>query len=110
MRDACRYRLYLRDMVQLAESHPDVHAKFLKRGNFSGERSTHKFSLIRKDQSYEHPNKSIHAHGGIIGLYEHTETLTLYMQVQMVPGLVKSLRRFWPHLAQTLLFMKKYTA
>ena len=54
-------------------------------------------------------NKSIHAHGGVIGLYENPEALTLYMQVQMVPGLVKSLRWFWPHLPLTLLFMKKHS-
>lgn len=70
--------VHVRDMVQLAESHPDIHAEFLK-GNFAVQRSTHKFSLIGKDQSHEQSNKSLQAHGGAAGLYENPEALTLYM-------------------------------
>ena len=46
---------YVRDMVQLSEKHPDIHADFLK-GNFVFQRSSHKFSLIGKDQSHELSN------------------------------------------------------
>ena len=68
--------VHVRDMVQLAESHPDVHAEFL-RGNFAVLRSTHKFSLIGKDQSHEQSTKSLQA--GAVGLYHNPEVLTLFM-------------------------------
>ena len=68
----------VRDMVQLSETHPDKHAEFLK-GNFVVQKSTHKFSLIGKDQSHEQSNKSLQSHGGAVGLYENPEALTLFM-------------------------------
>ena len=52
-----------RDMFQLSETHPDIHAKFLK-GNFVVvQKSPHKFSLIGMDQSHEQSNKSLQSHG-----------------------------------------------
>ena len=50
--------VHMRDMVQLSETHPDIHDKFLK-GNFVVQKSPHKFSLIGKDQSHERSNKSL---------------------------------------------------
>ena len=70
--------VHVRDMVQLSETHPDKHAEFLK-GNFVVQKSTHKFSLIGKDQSHEQSNKSLQSHGGAVGLYENPEALTLFM-------------------------------
>ena len=70
--------LDVRDMVQLSEKHPYIHAEFLKR-NFVVQKSPHKFSLIGKDQSHEQSNKSLQAHGGVAGLYENPEALTLFM-------------------------------
>ena len=63
-------------MFQLLEKHPDVYVEFLK-GNFVVEKSLHKFSLIGKDQSHEQSNKSLQAHGRVVGLYENPEALTL---------------------------------
>ena len=70
--------VHVRDMVQLLETHPDIHAKFLK-GNFVVQKSPHKFSLIGKDQSQEQYNKSLQSHGGAVVIYEIPETLTLFM-------------------------------
>ena len=70
--------VHVRDMVQLSEKHPYIHAEFLK-GNFVIQKSPHKFSLIGKDQSHEQSNKSLQAHGGAAGLYENPEALTLFM-------------------------------
>ena len=70
--------VHVRDMFQLSETHPDIHAKFLK-GNFVVQKSPHKFSLIGKDQSHEQSNKSLQSHGGAVVLYEIPETLTLFM-------------------------------
>ena len=70
--------VHVRDMFQLCETHPDIHAKFLK-GNFVVQTSPHKFSLIGKDQSHERSNKSLQSHGGAVVLYDIPETLTLFM-------------------------------
>ena len=70
--------VHVRDMVQLSETHPDIHAKFLK-GNFVVQKSPHKFSLIGKDQSREQSNKRLQSHGGAVGLYENPEALALFM-------------------------------
>ena len=70
--------VHVRDMVQLSETHPDIHAKFLK-GNFVVQKSPHKFSLIGKDQSHEQSNKRLQSHGGAVGLYENPEALPLFM-------------------------------
>ena len=60
--------VHVRDMFQqLSETHPDIHAKFLK-GNFVVQKSPHKFSLIGKDQSPEQSNKSLQSHGGAVVL------------------------------------------
>ena len=70
--------VYVRDMFQLSETQPDIHATFLK-GNFVVQKSPHKFSLIGKDQSHEQSNKSLQSHGGAVVLYEIPETLRLFM-------------------------------
>ena len=70
--------VHVRDMFQLSETHPDIHATFLK-GNFVVQKSPHKFSLIGKDQSHEQSNKSLQSHGGAVVLYEIPETLRLFM-------------------------------
>ena len=80
MQDGCHLSVHVRDIFQLSETHPDIHAKFLK-GNFVVQTSPHKFSLIGKDQSHEQSNKSLHSHGGAVTvvLYDIPETLTLFM-------------------------------
>ena len=70
--------VHVRDMFQLSETHPDIHAKFLK-GTFVVQKSPQKFSLIGKDQSHEQSNKSIQSHGGAVVLHDIPETLTLFM-------------------------------
>ena len=70
--------VHVRDMVQLPERHPEVHEEFLK-GNFVVQRTSHKFSLMGKDQSHEQSNKKLQAHGGAVGLYDNSEALTLFM-------------------------------
>ena len=70
--------VHVRDMVQLRERHPEVYEEFLK-GNFVVQRTSHKFSLIGKDQSHEQSNKKLQAHGGAVGLYDNPEALTLFM-------------------------------
>ena len=70
--------VHIRDMVELAEKHPEVHAEFMK-GNFVVQKSARKFSLMAKDQAHEQSNKSLQAHGGAVGLYENPEALTLFM-------------------------------
>jgi len=70
--------VHVRDMVVLAEKHPEVHAEFMK-GNFVVQKSVRKFSLVAKDQAHEQSNKGLQAHGGAVGLYENLEALTLFM-------------------------------
>ena len=70
--------VHVRDMFQLSETHPDIHAKFLK-CNFVVQKAPHKFSLIGKDHSHEQSNKSLQSHAGAVELYENPETLTLFM-------------------------------
>ena len=54
--DHTNYRRWLsvcvRDMVELAEKHPEVYAEFTK-ANFIVQMSDRKFSLMAKDQSHE---------------------------------------------------------
>ena len=71
--------VHVRDMFQLSETPPDIHAKFLKGNYIVVQKSPHKFSLIGKDQSQEQSNKSLQSHGGAVVLYEIPETLTLFM-------------------------------
>jgi hypothetical protein len=54
-------------MIELSENHPEVYVKFIK-GNFVVQMSAKKFSLIAKDQANEQSNKSLQAHGGVVGL------------------------------------------
>ncbi|KAL8561604.1 hypothetical protein ACOMHN_024839 [Nucella lapillus] len=70
--------IHVRDMVELAEKHPQVHAEFMK-GNFVVQKSARKFSLMAKDQAHEQSNKNLQTHGGAVGLYENPEALTLFM-------------------------------
>ena len=80
--DHTHYALWLpicvKDMVQIADKHPEVHAEFMN-GNFAVQKSARKFSLVAKDQAHEHSNKSIQEHGAAGGLYENPEALTLFM-------------------------------
>ncbi|KAL8558995.1 hypothetical protein ACOMHN_039751 [Nucella lapillus] len=70
--------IHVRDIVELAEKHPQVHAEFMK-GNFVVQKSARKFSLMAKDQAHEQSNKNLQTHGGAVGLYENPEALTLFM-------------------------------
>ena len=70
--------VHVRDMVELAEKHPQVHAEFMK-GNFVVQKSARKFSLMAKDQAHEQSNKVLQTHGGAVGLYENPEALALFM-------------------------------
>ena len=70
--------IHVRDMVELAEKHPDVYAEYLN-GNFTVQKSTRKFSLIAKDQSHEQTNKVLQGNGGASDLYDDTDAIALYM-------------------------------
>ena len=70
--------VHVRDMVQIKYKHPDMYTEFIK-GNFVFQKSSHKFSLIGKDQSHEQSNKTLQAHGGAVGLYANPGALTLFM-------------------------------
>ena len=70
--------VYVRDMVKLPETHPDIYAEFMKE-NFVIQKSAHKFSLIAKDQSHEQSNKYFQEHGEAAGLYENSDVLTIFM-------------------------------
>ena len=70
---------HTRDMVLLPTRHPAVYQEFLK-GNFVVQRSTHRFSLMAKDQSHEHSNKELQQFGGgLSDLYDHADSIALYM-------------------------------
>ena len=69
--------IHVRDMVQLAKKHPEVHAEFMM-GNFVVQKSATKVSLMGKDQAHEQSNKSLQEHGGAVVLYENPEALTLF--------------------------------
>ena len=85
--------VYVRDMFLLSETHPDIHAKFLK-GNFVVQKSPHKFSLIGKDQSHEQSNKSLQSHGGAVVLYEIPETLTVTLFMLAGPDCSRCVEEF----------------
>ena len=70
--------VYVRDMVQLAQQNPEVHAEFMK-GNFVVQKSRRKFSLMVKDQAHEKSNKILQTKGGAAGLYENNDTLMMVM-------------------------------
>ena len=70
--------VHVRDMVQLAQLNPEVHAEFMK-GNFVVQKSRRKFSLMAKDQAHEQSNKILQTKGGAAGLYENHEALMLFM-------------------------------
>ena len=65
--------------MELPVKHPTVYDEF-KKGNFVVLRSTHKFSLMAKDQSHEHSNPKLQAGGGgLFDMYDDTDMITLYM-------------------------------
>lgn len=70
--------VHVRDMVQLETKHPAVYAEYLQ-GNFTVQKSYHKFSLIAKDQSHEQMNKVLKGKGGASDLYDDTDAIALYM-------------------------------
>ena len=59
--------VHVRDMVQLAQQNPEVHAQFMK-GNFVVQQSRRKFSLMAKDQAHEQSNNIPQTKGGAAGL------------------------------------------
>ena len=75
---AALYTTHVRDMVQLAQQYPEVHAEF-KKGHFVVQKSRRKFSLMAKDQAHEQSNKILQTKGGTAGLYENHEGLMLFM-------------------------------
>ena len=70
--------VHVRDMVQLAQQNPEVHAEFMK-GNLVVQNSRRKFILMAKDQAHEYSNKILQTKGGAAGLYENHEALMLFM-------------------------------
>ena len=70
--------VHVRDMVQLAQQNPEVHAEFMK-GNFVVQKSRRKFRLMAKDQAYEQSNKILQTKGGAAGLYKNHQALMLFM-------------------------------
>ena len=80
----------VRDMFQLSETHPDIHAKLLK-GNVVVQKSPHKFSLIGKDQSHEQSNKS-HTVEQLCSMRFRKHSHASCWQAQTAPGLWKSLK------------------
>ena len=68
--------IHIKDMVQLYETHPDVHNQFMK-GHFVIQRSNAKFSVMAKDQSHEHSNKMLKSDGGPTGLLDEPESLAM---------------------------------
>ena len=62
---------FLRDMAQLPDHHPDVHANFME-GPFVVQQNE-KFSLMGLDQSQEHSIRMLKEDSGPKGLYGQTE-------------------------------------
>ena len=60
--------VFLRDMVQLPSTHPDVHEAF-QNGLFVVQRSNKKFATMALDQSQEHCVKYLKDGSGTKGLY-----------------------------------------
>ena len=70
--------MYVKDMVQLTDCHPDIFKECMN-GHFVVQRSLHKFSLIGKDQSHEQNNKILQCNGGISDLYDNPDAMTLHV-------------------------------
>ncbi len=64
---ACWLSIYIKDMVQLPELHPEIYREFTK-GNFVVQQSTH-----------EQTNKILKANGGISDLYDNHVARALHM-------------------------------
>ena len=75
---ACWLPVYVRDVVQLAQQNPEVHAEFMK-GNCVVQKSRRKFSLMAKDHAHEQSDKILQTKDGAAGLYENHDTLMLFM-------------------------------
>ena len=70
--------VHVRDMVQLAQQNPEVHAEFMK-GNFVVQKSRRRFSMMAKDQAHKQSSKILQTKGGAAGLYENHEAIMLLM-------------------------------
>jgi hypothetical protein len=70
--------VHIRDMMTLAEKHPDVLAEF-KSGNFVVHKTTKKFSAMALDQCHEQNNAMVKGSGGAIGLTGNPAALRNWM-------------------------------
>ena len=70
--------VHIRDMVCLAEKHPDVAAKF-HMGHFTFKKTRHAFSAIALDQAHEQNNAMVKGDGGAVGLTENPSALRRWM-------------------------------
>ena len=59
--------VYLADMKQLEQTHPDVFKEFMD-GNFVVKRTDHNFNQVSTDQALEHINRVCKVAGGLIGI------------------------------------------
>ena len=71
--------IHIKDLVELSKKHLDRYVDF-KKGNFVVQHSTHKFSLMAKDQSHEHSNRKLQDwNGGLADIYDDIDNIVLYM-------------------------------
>ena len=70
--------VHLRDMVSLAEKHPDVAVKF-NAGHFTEKKTTCAFSAMSIDQAHEQNNAYVKGDGGAVGLTENPSALRRWM-------------------------------
>ena len=70
--------VHIRDMVGIAEKHPDVAAKF-HAGHFTSKKTRHAFSAISLDQAHEQNNATVKGDGGAVGLTENPSALRRWM-------------------------------
>ena len=70
--------MFLRDLEELPERHPDVYAEFLQR-KFTSNRTTSSFSAMSDDQFHEQNNKKIKCDGGAIGILDNETALLKWM-------------------------------
>ena len=70
--------VHLRDMVALADKHPDVFAEFMA-GNFTVKKTTHAFAALAIDQAHEQNNASVKCDGEAVGLTENPAALRRWM-------------------------------
>ena len=70
--------VHIRDMMTLAERHPDVLSEFTS-GNFVVHKTSNKFSAIALDQVHEQNNAMVKGSGGAIGLTGNPGALRRWM-------------------------------